>query len=318
VVEGDPGRVPHGPPGPSGPPSPHGAGSGRSRSREGVRGPNRPPHVAEMVADRLRQRILDGELADGDLLPKQEELLTEFGVSRPSVREALRILEAEGLVSVRRGKFGGSVVHRPHAANAAYTLGLVLRAGKVPVGDVSAALHMIEPVCASLCATRPDRHETVLPRLREVHEAARDCIDDARAFTIVSRRFHEELVACCGNQTLILVIGALESVWSAHATAWAEQHVVHNEFPDRAYRQRGLDDHELLLRLIERGEAEAVAREAQRHLLWAPVYSVDEENRIFPGLLVDQLDLRAALDPALAERAITERTETDRTQGEMG
>jgi GntR family transcriptional regulator, transcriptional repressor for pyruvate dehydrogenase complex len=263
--------------------------------RGGPHSPTRAPHVAEMVADRLRQRILDGELADGDLLPKQEELLTEFGVSRPSIREALRILEAEGLVSVRRGKVGGSVVHRPQAANAAYTLGLVLRAGKVPVGDVSAALHMIEPVCASLCASRPDRHESVVPRLRRVHEAARDCIDDAREFTIVSRQFHEELVACCGNQTLILVLGALESVWSAHATAWAEQHLVQNEFPDRDYRQHGFDDHELLLRLIERGETEAAAREARRHLEWAPVYSVDEENRIFPGLLVGQMERRRGL-----------------------
>jgi GntR family transcriptional regulator, transcriptional repressor for pyruvate dehydrogenase complex len=273
-----------------GPAVPAGPRPGGPRATDGAKIGTRPPHVAELVADHLRQRILDGELVDGDLLPKQEELLAEYGVSRPSVREALRILEAEGLVSVRRGKFGGSVVHRPHAANAAYSLGLVLRAGKVPVEDVSAALHMIEPVCASLCAARPDRQETVVPRLRAVHEAARDCIDDAREFTVVSRRFHEELVACCGNQTLILVIGALESVWSAHATAWAEQHLVHNEFPDRDYRQHGLDDHELLLRLIERGQEEAVARESRRHLEWAPVYSVDEENRIVPGLLVDQLD----------------------------
>jgi GntR family transcriptional regulator, transcriptional repressor for pyruvate dehydrogenase complex len=281
VVEGDPGRVPHGPPGP---PSPHGAGSGRPRSRDGVRGPNRPPHVAEMVADRLRQRILDGELADGDLLPKQEELLTEFGVSRPSIREALRILEAEGLVSVRRGKLGGAVVHRPAAANAAYTLGLVLRAQSVGVDDVSAALRHIEPVCAALCASRPDRATEVVPALRAVHEAARACIDDPHEFVVVSRQFHEVLVERCGNATLKLVVGTLESVWSAHAREWAEQNVPLG-FPDREYRQHGLDDHELLLRLIERGEADAAAREARQHLEWAPVYSIDEENRVVPALL---------------------------------
>lgn len=275
---------------------PTGPRSGGSAAR-----PLRPPHVAEWVASALRQRILDGELADGDLLPKQEELLAEFGVSRPSIREALRILEAEGMVSVRRGKLGGSVVHRPQIANAAYTLGLVLRAESVSVDDVSQALHLIEPVCASLCASRPDRETAVLPRLRAVHEQAGGCIEDARRFTIESRRFHEELVACCGNQTLILVIGSLESVWSAHATAWAERHLVHDEFPDRDYRQHGFDDHELMLRLIERGEADAVAREARRHLEWAPVYSVDEKNRIVPGLLVDadgaQVTADADADP---------------------
>lgn len=254
-------------------------------ARAGRDSPARAPHVAEVVADRLRERILDGDLDDGDELPKQEELLEEFGVSRPSIREALRILEAEGLVSVRRGKLGGAVVHPPRASNVAYTLGLVLRAGNVEVGDISDGLHLIEPLCAALCAARPDRATTVVPRLRDAHEEARRCIDDPGPFTVASRRFHEELVACCGNQTLIVVIGALESVWSGHAEAWAHQHLAQHRFPDRQYRQNGFDDHDMLLRLIERGEVEATEREARRHLEWAPVYSIDEENQIMPGLI---------------------------------
>ncbi|HTO01316.1 MAG TPA: GntR family transcriptional regulator [Microthrixaceae bacterium] len=245
----------------------------------------RAPHVAELAADILRNRILDGELADGDELPKQEDLLHEFGISRPSIREALRILEAEGLISVRRGKVGGAIVHRPRAENVAYTLGLVFRAGNVGVDTVSAALHLIEPVCASLCALREDRHTEVIPRLRAVHEAAKACIDDPAEYTIVARRFHEELVACSGNDALIIIIGALESVWSVHATAWAEQHLREDGFPDRDYRQHGYDDHEMLLRLIERGDSENAAREAQRHLEWSPVYSINEDSKIVPGLI---------------------------------
>lgn len=247
--------------------------------------PARAPHVAEVVADRLRDRILDGDLQDGDELPKQEELLEEFKVSRPSIREALRILEAEGLVSVRRGKFGGAVVHPPRADNVAYTLGLVLRASHVEVGDISDGLHLIEPLCASLCAARVDRETEVVPFLRAVHEEALESIDDPARFTVVSRRFHEELVARCGNHTLIVMVGALESVWSGHAEAWARQHLAEHRFPNREYRQHGYDDHEMLLRLIERGEAEAVAREARRHLEWAPVYSIDEQNQVAPGLI---------------------------------
>ena len=195
------------------------------------------------------------------------------------------LFRSEGLVSVRRGKRGGAVVHPPKATNVAYTLGLVLRAGNVEVDDISEGLHLIEPLCAALCASRSDRATAVVPRLREVHEEAKRCIDEPAAFTVASRRFHEELVACCGNQTLIVVVGALESVWSGHAEAWAQQHLAEHRFPDRLYRQNGLDDHEMLLRLIERGEAEATAREARRHLEWAPVYSIDEENQIMPGLI---------------------------------
>src|SRR3954451_16050029 len=247
----------------------------------------RSPAVAEIIADRLRQRIVEGELQDGDLLPKQEELLAEFGVSKPSVREALRILETEGLVSVRRGKFGGAVVHRPRADNAAYVLELVLRSKKVPVEDVAAALRNLEPVCAALCAARPDREVTVLPRLRAVHEEAQRHVDDIRQYTGLSRRFHEEIVACCGNETTILVIGSLEAIWSAHASVWAEENMERGTFPvlESSYRNHGLDDHELILRLIERGDAEGAARESRQHLEWVPAYEVQHSEDVVPALL---------------------------------
>src|SRR3954447_642751 len=177
----------------------------------------RSPSVAEIIAGELRHRIVQGELADGDLLPKQEELLAEFGVSKPSVREALRILETEGLVSVRRGKFGGAVVHRARVDKGPYVLELVLRSKGVAVDDVAAALRHFEPVCAALCAARSDREAAVLPRLRAVHEEAQRSVDDIREYTLLSRRFHEEIVACCGNETTILIIGSLEAIWSAHA-----------------------------------------------------------------------------------------------------
>ena len=112
--------------------------------------------LAEQVADELRRRILRGELADGSILPKEDELLLQFPVSKPSLREAMRILEAEGLLRVRRGKLGGAVVRRPNAANVAYTVGLVLGSQEVGLSDVGNALLQVEPACAALCAARRD------------------------------------------------------------------------------------------------------------------------------------------------------------------
>ena len=108
--------------------------------------------LAEQVAEQLRRRILTGELADGSILPKVDELLVQYPISKPSLREAMRILEAEGLLTVRRGKLGGAVVHRPDSANLAYTMGLVLGAGQVGLADVGVALLQVEPACAALCA----------------------------------------------------------------------------------------------------------------------------------------------------------------------
>ncbi len=258
------------------------------RGDRGAGGRYRAPHVADLVVAELRRRILDGELKDGDELPRQEDLLLEFGVSKPSMREALRILESEGLLSVRRGKLGGAVVHRPGEGMAAYTLGMVLRTMGAPVDDVSMALNMLEPQCVALCASRPDRAETVIPRLRELQEEAAACIDDVRQFTIVSRQFHEELVNLCGSPTLTLVVGALEAVWSAHADAWAEIHADHGDYPDADYRRQGLDDHAVLLDLIERGDVAGAVAEAHRHLEWSPVYTIDEDHSVFPSLLSER------------------------------
>ncbi|MDZ7791679.1 MAG: GntR family transcriptional regulator [Xanthomonadales bacterium] len=218
-----------------------------------------------MVADVLRTRILGGELADGDLLPKQEELLEEFEVSKPSIREALRILETERLITVQRGNVGGAVVHRPKPENAAYTLGLVLQSRTVALGDVGAALGHLEPICASLCAEREDRDTTVVPRLDALNDEAEAALDEEVAFTHHARRFHEELVASCGNETMILVIGALESLWSAHEQEWAERVSDEGTFPDAKYRKTSLKAHQRLARLIRSGDADAAARAARAH-----------------------------------------------------
>ena len=120
--------------------------------------------IAEIVADELRRQIIDGELADGDLLPRQEVLVEQFNVSLVSLREALRILETEGLVSVRRGNRGGAVVHAPAKASAAYMLGSAAaeRLWSL-VADLGTALQELEPICAALAAQRPDRADTLVP-----------------------------------------------------------------------------------------------------------------------------------------------------------
>jgi GntR family transcriptional repressor for pyruvate dehydrogenase complex len=224
------------------------------------------PRLAEMVAGLLRERILSGALRDGDALPRQEDLLKEFGISKPSLREALRILEAEGLITVRRGNRGGAIVHVPEARNAAYMIDLVLKVQNVGLDDVGGALAQLEPLCATLCAQREDRVETVLPQLREAHEAAVAALDDALEFTERSRRFHELLVELCGNQTLILLVGALEAIWADQEREWAQRATQSGGFPERERRRQGMRAHEKLLDLIEAGDHVAVNEAARVHL----------------------------------------------------
>jgi GntR family transcriptional regulator, transcriptional repressor for pyruvate dehydrogenase complex len=222
----------------------------------------RQPRLAELVASKLRNEILSGRLTEGDSLPRQEDLLADFKVSPPAVREALRILETEGLISVRRGNVGGAIVHLPTARGVAYMMSLVLQVQQTSLDDVGAAIRDLEPLCAALCSRRPDRSEQVVPVLRGVIDDQVDVLGDAIAYNRVARRFHETLVEHCGNETMILVIGGLESVWSAH-----ERHVYQvGPEPNAAVRRSALRAHEKLLEAIEAGNAETAAQIARRHL----------------------------------------------------
>jgi DNA-binding FadR family transcriptional regulator len=231
-----------------------------------VRAQLRQPPIAELVAQVLRSQILSGALKDGDLLPRQEDLLQEFGVSKPSLREALRILETEGLITVQRGNIGGARVHAPHERDAAYMIGLVLQARAVTLNDVGEALRLTEPLCAGLCAARHDRATEVLPRLETLHRECVEKVDDDIAFTALTQRFHEELVACCGNQTMIVLLGALEELWLARQAAWAARTTRTVSFPDMEVRRSGLRAHQRILSLIEHGNIDDVIRVVRRHL----------------------------------------------------
>lgn len=225
----------------------------------------RQPRVAEIVASNLRSRILSGELADGAMLPKQDELLNEFGVSPPCIREAFRILETEGLITVIRGNVGGAIVHVPQPGTAAYMLGLVLQARSVSLHDLLNGMRLLEPACAAQAAARPDRAETVVAALRRNVDESRAAIDDPATFIKLARAFHTDLVGQCGNETMSLVVGALEQLWSAQVEVLAVDQSVHGGFSNRSLRVSLLKEHEDILEAIEQGECDRAKELIEHH-----------------------------------------------------
>jgi GntR family transcriptional repressor for pyruvate dehydrogenase complex len=239
-----------------------------------------PRRIAERVADALRRRILRGELRDGDELPRQEDLLAEFGVSKPSIRGAIGILETEGLITVRRGKIGGAIVHAPNEERAAYMLALVLEARSTNLGDIATALRHLEPACAALCALREDRHESVVPRLKAAHAKLVEAVEASNvgAISPAARCLHEEIVKCSGNQTMIVLVGALESMWWAHACSWAGRATDGGYYPSVREHYRTIFEHEEILRLIERGDGLGASNAVVRHLEKAHEYPMENND----------------------------------------
>nr|WP_179342442.1 GntR family transcriptional regulator [Streptomyces sp. alain-838] len=229
-------------------------------------GPVQANRLPDVVAGRIRELILLGELKDDERLPPLDGLLNQFGVSAPTMREALRILEAEGLIKVQRGSIGGAIVRRPTPQTAAYTLALVLRSQGTDKGDVVEALSLLEPLCATLCARLSNRKSTVVRELRKINAASRALLDgDELAFNETMTRFHTTLVQRCGSDTLKLLTGALGSVCMADVRTWARSTSAHGHYPTAAERLPSIEVHERITDLIYAGKDTEVGREMTAH-----------------------------------------------------
>ncbi len=221
--------------------------------------------IAETVAAELRARILAGD--DAYRLPPQDQLVQEFGVSHPSVREALRILETEGLVTVRRGNVGGAEVHRPDETSAAYHLGLALQGSRVTLRDLAEGLRMLEPLCAAECARRPDRLEAVVPVLEANVTASTGLVEDGAAFRRTAREFHDLLVSFTPNATVRYVVSSLVALWSAQERTWAGALPPQDEgYPFKTEAECSVRDHRRITEEIAAGRAAEAEILARAHL----------------------------------------------------
>jgi DNA-binding FadR family transcriptional regulator len=132
----------------------------------------RVPKTSEIVADHFRAQIVKGELNEGDFLPPEGQLMTTLGISRPTLREAFRILEAESLISVIRGSRTGARVHQPSTELVSRYAGYVLQSMGATIGDLYQTRLAIEPQVVRWLATKPDRRS--IGRLRaEIERPAR-------------------------------------------------------------------------------------------------------------------------------------------------
>src|SRR5713101_6510309 len=110
------------------------------------------PKLAVMVADAIAEEIFEKGLAPGVVLATESKMLDQFGVGRATLREALRLLEAEGLIAVRAGPNGGAVVQRPSEDRLARLLSILLAVAGTTLQDVIEARQVLEPALASLAA----------------------------------------------------------------------------------------------------------------------------------------------------------------------
>jgi DNA-binding FadR family transcriptional regulator len=224
------------------------------------RGPTR--EKPQLIADELRSMIVAGDLSEGDSLGHEPDLIERFGVSRPSLREALRILEAEGLITVVRGASGGVVVHEPNGRMTARTAALVLQSRNVSLADVYEARSLLEPAAAATVA-RSARRRAASRELASLIDEEELRLADPDAFGVANAAFHERLVSLAGNQTLTIVAEMLNEIVS-RAVAAASQAAPSTQ-SDRT-RRRGIRSQRRLVDLIAAGDAATAEEHWRAHM----------------------------------------------------
>jgi len=228
----------------------------------------RVPKMAELVAGDLRRRILRGELVENDALPSESALMQRFGVSRPTLREAFRVLESESLISVRRGAHGGARVHLPNADAAARQTALVLEYLGVSVQDVYEARGIIEPGCVAMLAR--NRTEENLSDLRAALERSR-AVDQVPVKQMAEQTaFHALIVDMVGNQTISVLSGMLRHIIDVAHMAHAESDA--GTPTGQEALQEGFAAHERIVELIAAKDVDRAERLWRKHLLAADDY----------------------------------------------
>jgi DNA-binding FadR family transcriptional regulator len=227
--------------------------------------PVRAKKAAQAIADQLRAQIGQGELTEGDALPSEAVLLDHFQVSKPTLREAFRILETESLLETRQGAGGGVFVTRPDLSVASRHIGLYLQLSETTIGDVFAALELVEPITLRLLAA--SHTEADIAELRAAVEDISALADDGppsvEDWSNAASRFHQMLWDKCGNKTLAVQVGVLRELLRAQWDA-SIRHALNGSGYAQLLR-RTCRSYSRAIDLIEAGDADGVAEHWRQH-----------------------------------------------------
>ena len=220
----------------------------------------RVPKTAELVAGNIRNRIVRGELEANEALPSESALIEDFHISRPTLREAFRILESEGLITVRRGAHGGARVQLPETSIAARYVGFVLQNRGATIADVLQTRVVVESPAAGIVARRGD-HAECAQKLRAWLDESQT-VFDTPAWSTQFHEFNRLLVSMTDSETLILLTAILENLGDAATASYTRTpHRDDTKLARRARRSRYV-----LTDLIEAGDAEAAEQLWNKHL----------------------------------------------------
>jgi GntR family transcriptional repressor for pyruvate dehydrogenase complex len=216
----------------------HGSDQGRSRK------------TSERVALDIVHDIVAQGLQAGDRLPLEAAMVEQYDVSRASLREALRLLEVQGLIRLKPGPGGGPAVGSVKASHLARTATLYFHLGASTYDQLMATQVLLEPLCAQLAAQNPESREALQPYF-DVPD-----IDSEATYRGLTATFHDEVYRLSANPVLALVTNAITSIVSDHVVATMDPVQLRADI---------LEEHASLARAIARGHVDKAGRLMAAH-----------------------------------------------------
>lgn len=218
--------------------------------------PVRPARASHDIVLQIKNQIFSGRIPAGHRLPSENELCEQFGVSRTTVRDALRVLESQGLVEIKVGAGGGAFVSEPHHETVSESLSNMLKMNSMNIEELAEARMVIETAIAALAAKRATAKDIA---------AIEEAIAEARTgkqsgdphFTPHSVSFHVALAQAAKNPVLLFTVNSFRSLF---------YETIEKLLPDPDMQGRAIDDHQKILDAIKERKAEKAERIMRAHL----------------------------------------------------
>ena len=218
----------------------------------------------EQVAEQLRTLVVGGTLQPGARLPNEEALAREFGVSRATLREALRSLAAQDLIRTAKGARGGSFVTLPSVEGVSSfvhsSITLMADANDVSLEDLLEARELLEVPAARLAGER--RRDEDLERLRETIPDEPLRLGPDQQF-VYNQDFHSFVIECCDNALLVIAAQPIFGV--------LQRNLARAKLGERFHRAIN-DQHRSIAAAIEAADVEAAGSEMHAHLAYLRPY----------------------------------------------
>ena len=223
----------------------------RSRGRNRYR----PRKTATLLAQRIVAEIADRNLPVGTPLPPERDMLEEYGIARGTLREALRFLEIQGVITMKTGPGGGPVVARPESRHLASTIAMMLQLTHTSFRSVIEARVVLEPALARRAAERitDESREALHDSLNQMREH----IDDVDFFLAENERFHALVAEAAGNQVFALLITSLN--WISDGTPLGVEYPLES-------REAVCKEHARIYQAISRSDPDRAAAAMAVHI----------------------------------------------------